>query len=312
MKKFTSRAAPTAAMTFAPVAALLAGAAPAQPATGFAAHYAAPYLELDKGSAADITADERATGLKDYTLAFLIPEHNAGCTPVWEDGDYSLGTFTSQVRALKSAGGQVIVSFGGASGGELAEKCASVPRLAAAYASVVRTYGVDRLDFDIEGGNVGNTAADKRRDQALAALQRSDHSLQVDFTLPVGPGGLQGDAVTLLKGAKSAGVRVGLVNIMTMDFGDGQNPLKDAESGAKAAVAQIGRIYGGSAKQNWARLGLTPIAGRNDDREDFTQADATALERFAAGYGVQQLSFWEIDSYDKHDGYAYSRIFKRI
>jgi chitinase len=312
MKKFTARAALTAAAVVAPALALFAGAVPAQAATGFAAHYAAPYLELSGDSAKDLAADQKATGLKDYTLAFLIPKGKSSCTPVWEDGDYPMAAFTKQVDALESAGGQAIVSFGGASGGELAQSCGSVSQLTAAYASVVKTYRLNRLDFDIEGRTLDDTAADKRRDQALAALQRSDRSLQIDFTLPVDPDGMEHDAVSLLSGAKAAGVKVNLVNIMTMDFGNGQNPLKDAESGARAAEAQLAKVYGGSAAQNWARLGLTPIAGRNDDREDFTQADAVTLEKFAAGYGVQELSFWEIDSYDKHDGYAYSRIFKKI
>ncbi|MBC3841423.1 hypothetical protein GXW82_17275 [Streptacidiphilus sp. 4-A2] len=173
-------------------------------------------------------------------------------------------------------------------------------------------YGLTRIDFDIEGNNVNNTGANHRRDQALAALQRQDHSLQIDFTLPVDPDGMEGNAVSLLKNAKAAGVKVNLVNIMTMDFGNGENPLKDSESAAKDSVKQLTKVFGGSSAQNWARLGLTPIAGRNDDRENFTQSDADQLERFAAANGVQELSFWEIDSYDKHDGYAYSRIFNRI
>jgi chitinase len=48
--------------------------------------------------------------------------------------------------------------------------------------------------------------------------------VQIDFTIPVDPTGLESNAVSLLKGAKSAGVKVTIVNIMTMDFGDGQNP----------------------------------------------------------------------------------------
>ncbi|HEY3480188.1 MAG TPA: hypothetical protein VGL02_14920, partial [Streptomyces sp.] len=116
----------------------------------------------------------------------------------------------------------------------------------------------------------------------------------------------------LLKDAKSAGVKVNLVNIMTMDFGDGENALADAESGAKATEKQLAGIYGGSAAQNWGRMGLTPIAGRNDDNENFTQSNATTLEKFAATNGVQELAFWEVDGYDKGTGYAYSKIFDKI
>ncbi len=59
-------------------------------------------------------------------------------------------------------------------------------------------------------------------------------------------------------------------------------------------------------------LGLTPIAGHNDDNENFTQSNASTLESFAASHGVQELSFWEVDGYDKGTGYAYSKIFNKI
>ncbi|MFI9269634.1 hypothetical protein ACIGXM_02735 [Kitasatospora sp. NPDC052896] len=98
---------------------------------------------------------------------------------------------------------------------------------------------------------------------------------------------------------------------MTMDFGDGQNALEDAESAANATHGQFVGIYGGSSAQVWAKLGLTPIAGRNDDNENFTRANASALESFAAARGVQEPSFW-VDSEDKATGYAYSKISNKI
>jgi chitinase len=310
MTQRLARTALTAAVAVSPALLLLAGAVPAQAAGTFPAQYAAPYLQIDSSSAADMAADKAKTGLKYYTLAFLTSK--SGCTLQWEDGGDSVGAFTSQINSLKSAGGSVIISFGGAGSTELAKSCTSVSSLTAAYQKVVTTYGITRLDFDIEGGALDDTTSNQRRDQALAALQKADPSVQVDFTLPVDPDGLESDATKLLKDAKSAGVAVSVVNIMTMDFGDGENALDDSESAANGTEPQLAAIYGGSAAQNWARLGLTPIAGRNDDDEDFTQANASTLEGFAASKGVQELSFWEVDSYDKSAGYAYSKTFNKI
>src|SRR5437588_5325100 len=95
-----------------------AAAAQAPDAAGFPAHYAAPYLQIAGSTAGDLAADMKASGVKYYTLAFLIPQ--SGCTPKWEYNGDGLGAFSSQVNAVKSAGGDVIVSFGGADGGELA------------------------------------------------------------------------------------------------------------------------------------------------------------------------------------------------
>jgi chitinase len=282
-------------------------------AAGLPAHFAAPYLQIDSSDAGDMAADKAATGLKDYTLAFLTPQ--SGCTPEWEDGGAGLGAFTSQVSAIQAAGGNVIISSGGESGGELAQTCTSASQLTAAYRNVVNTYGVTRLDFDIEGSVLADTAATSRRDQALAALQAQDPAVQVDFTLAVSPQGLPtgtGSEYALLQDAKARGVKVSVVNLMTMDFGNGQDPLADAESAAQGAAGQLSGLYGISTSAAYAMMGLTPIAGKNDDNEFFSTGDASTLEGFAAAKGVAELSFWEIDGYDKPAGYQYSRTFSKI
>ncbi|MEU3343266.1 chitinase [Streptomyces sp. NPDC006668] len=299
-----------AALPVAVTTTALSGIGTAQAASAFPDHYAAPYLQITGSDAGDMSADMRATGVKDYTLSFLIPR--SGCTPKWEADDSSVGAFTSQVKALKQAGGNVIVSFGGESGGELAQTCTSVSSLTAAYENVVKTYGITRLDFDIEGDVLGDSAANTRRNKALAALQSENPSVQVDYTLAVAPDGLPSQELGLLRDAKNRGVNVSVVNLMTMDFGDGENALNDAQSAARATSGQLASLYGISKAAAYAKMGLTPIAGRNDDNEVFSQSDAKKLERFASSNGVQELSFWELHDYDKATGFSYSRIFNAI
>ncbi|HEX5121202.1 MAG TPA: ricin-type beta-trefoil lectin domain protein [Pseudonocardiaceae bacterium] len=276
----------------------------------FPAHYAAPYLQISDADAGDLAADMSASGVKFYTLAFLTPR--SGCTAEWEDGGDAVGAFTTQIHSLQAAGGNVAISFGGEAGGELAQTCTTTSSLTAGYANVVNTYGVNRLDFDIEGGVLSDTASTARRDQALAALQAQNPSVQIDFTLPVAPDGLPAAEMNLLSDAKSKGVKVSVVNIMTMDFGNGQNALNDALSAAQATAGQLAGLYGISTAAAYGMMGLTPIAGQNDDNEVFTQANASTLESFAKTNGVAELSFWEVDGFDKPIGYAYSKIFDQI
>jgi chitinase len=289
------------------------GSAAVQPARGYPSpHLAAPYLQIDPSDIGDMTADMSASGVRDYTLAFLTPK--SGCTPMWEDGNAAVGAFSSAVSSFQAKGGNVIVSFGGASGGDLAKTCKSVSSLEAAYAHVLSDYvGVRRLDFDIEGSVLTSVKANNRRNSALALLQKDVPSTQVDFTLPVDPDGLPPNEISLIKDAKAAGVSLNCVNVMTMDFGNGQHVLADAKSAAIGTERQLAAIYPKlSPARVWDMIGLTPIAGKNDDDEDFTQSDATALESFAAAKGVQLLAFWEVDAYDKPLGYAYSKIFEEI
>jgi chitinase len=262
-----------------------------------------------------MAADMAASGDKYYTLAFLVSQ--SGCTPEWEDGGYSLGTFNSEISSLQAAGGNVIISSGGAGATELAETCTNVSQLTAAYQNIVNTTGSTRLDFDIEDTDLGDTAATSLRDQALAALQAEDPAVQVDFTLGVSPQGLptgSGSQYAVLQDAQAKGVKVSTVNIMVMDFGAGQNGLTDAESAAEGAASQLSSLYGISTSAAYAMMGLTPIAGVNDspDNYDFTTGNAQTLESFAAANGVQELSFWEVDGYDKGTGYQYSSIFNQI
>jgi chitinase len=292
----------------------LATAGPAAAAgAAFPAHYAAPYLQIDSSDAGDMAADMSVSGDKYYTLAFLVSQ--SGCTPDWEDGGYSLGTFNSQISSLQAAGGNVIISSGGAGATELAQTCTNVSQLTAAYQNIVNTTGSTRLDFDIEDSDLADTAATSLRDQALAALQAEDPAVQVDFTLGVSPQGLPtgtGSEYALLQDAKAKGVKVSTVNIMTMDFGAGTNDLAAAESAAQGTASQLSSLYGISTSAAYAMMGLTPIAGVNDDGTDFSISNAQSLESFAASNGVQELSFWEVDGYDKGTGYQYSTIFNKI
>jgi Ricin-type beta-trefoil lectin domain len=293
--------------------ALVTAGSAAAAGAAFPAHYAAPYLQISSSDAGDMAADMSATGDKYYTLAFLVSQ--SGCTPDWEDGGYGLGTFNSQISALQAAGGNVIISSGGAGATELAQTCTNVSQLTAAYQNIVNTTGSTRLDFDIEDSDLADTSATSLRDQALAALQAQDPAVQVDFTLGVSPQGLptgNGSEYAVLQDAKAKGVKVSVVNIMTMDFGAGTNDLAAAESAAQGAAGQLSSLYGISTSAAYNMMGLTPIAGVNDDGTDFSISNAQSLESFAASNGVAELSFWEVDGYDKGTGYQYSSIFNKI
>ena len=54
--------------------------------------------------------------------------------------------------------------------------------------------------------------------------QAANPGLTISFTLPVLPAGLTADGINLLRDALAKGVRVGVVNLMTMDYGDSAAP----------------------------------------------------------------------------------------
>src|SRR3954464_8439717 len=87
----------------------------------------APYVSADEASGNDSAGSPSV-----YNLAFVIADGSA-CTPSW-DGTSAIGgsSVASRISALKEDGAQVRVSFGGASGKELAETCSTAAKLAAA------------------------------------------------------------------------------------------------------------------------------------------------------------------------------------
>ncbi|MFE0789112.1 cellulose binding domain-containing protein [Streptomyces mutabilis] len=270
--------------------------APTEPpgtGTGTEAGFA-PYVDTSLQPAFDLLASAEATGVKNYNLAFVTD--GGGCTPKW-GGVTDLGSdaVAGQIGALRAAGGDVRVSFGGAAGSELATTCTSAEALAAAYGKVVDAYALTEVDFDVEGGALPDTAANTRRSQAIAALQKQHPDLDVSFTLPVMPEGLTQAGVDLLADAKENGVRIDAVNIMAMDYGPAYSGDMGtyAEQAATATQAQVKGVLGLSDADAWKTVAVTPMIGVNDVvTEVFKVDDATQLVEFARSKGLGWLSMW--------------------
>ncbi len=254
----------------------------------------APYVDTSLYPAFDLVASADATGVKNYNLAFITD--GGGCTPKWGGvTDLASDAGAARIGALRAKGGDVRVSFGGATGSELATTCSSADALAAAYGKAVEQFKLTKVDFDIEGGALPNTAANTRRAQAIAKLQQQHPGLDVSFTLPVMPEGLTQDGVNLLSNAKSNGVKISAVNVMAMDYGASYSGDMGtyAEQAATATQAQVKGVLGLSDSAAWKAVAVTPMIGVNDvSSEVFKVDDATQLVSFAKSKGLGWLSMW--------------------
>jgi chitinase len=272
--------------------------AAANPGPGFPAQYAAPYVET-WNSASAMASAQSATGLKYFTLAFILD--GGGCNATF-NGNVSISdsSWTSAINSLRASGGDVIASFGGAAGTELGLSCTSVSTLKAQYKKVIDTLNLTRVDFDIEGSALDNTTANDRRNQALAQLQSeyaaAGKKLDVQYTLPVMPTGLLQNSLNLLNNAKSNGLTVNLVNLMTMDYGSAMDMGQAAINAATALHTQLGQIWTTkTSAQLWAMEGNTPMIGVNDTTSEvFSTSNASTLESFAKTNGIQELAFWAL------------------
>lgn len=266
----------------------------------------APYADVAGWPPPDLSSARTGGGVAHVSLGFVTAEGATKCAPTW--GGYAAYPAAgaspyqrSEIEAYRAAGGDVIVSFGGAAGSELATRCGSVATLAKAYGDVVDAYGVTRLDFDVEGAAASDTAANTRRAQAIAQLQRT-RPLIVSYTLAILPTGLEAEGRALVRSAIDNGVAISVVNGMAMDYGSGAAPSPSGRMGDYATQAgealrgQLAALYPAlPAAEVASRVGLTPMIGINDvPSEVFTLDDARKLAAWAAAQRIGFLGMWSL------------------
>ncbi|WP_433299073.1 cellulose binding domain-containing protein [Actinoplanes sp. CA-030573] len=288
---------PTTAPTTAPTTTAPTTNPPtSNPGTGGGNVLVAPYVDMGLLSNGSTTLAQLGSGgnVKSFSLAFVT---SVGCKASWFNAfDPRQKQFADQIAAVRAAGGDVKVSFGGATGIELAQACTSVSALQAEYQAVVSAYNLKYIDLDIEGAAVADPTTIARRSTALAALQKANPGLKISLTLPVLPEGLTTDGVNVVKSAKDAGVNLDLVNIMAMDYGrSGQDYGDLAIQAVKSTKDQIKQLYGNSDAAAFKMVGVTPMLGVNDDNGKFTQSDAKDLIAFANANHLGFVSFWELN-----------------
>jgi Cellulose binding domain/Glycosyl hydrolases family 18 len=295
----TPTTAPTKAPTTTPTTPTTkpaATTAPPPPATGGGGNVlVAPYVDMGLVSnpgGATLQQLAAGSGVKSVTMAFVT---SAGCKASWFNAfDPRAKQFSDQISAIRSGGGDVKVSFGGATGIELAQACTDVKQLQAEYQAVVTAYNLKFIDLDIEGAAVADPTTIARRSTALAALQKANPGLKISLTLPVLPEGLTADGLNVVKSAKNAGVALDLVNIMAMDYGRAGQDYGDlAIQAVKSTKDQIKTVYGNSDAAAFKMVGVTPMLGKNDDQGTFSQSDAKDLVAFANSSHIGYMSFWE-------------------
>ncbi len=310
MKRHAASLAALAAATLTTIGLTAPGAsADGWRSPGLPQHVFAPYFETYDTSAG-LAALSQQSGARFLSLAFLQTDQPGSCTAYW-DGNTSQpispASFGSDIAAIQSRGGNVIPSFGGftadTTGTELADSCSSVSSIAQVYESLITTYNVPRIDLDIEGDSVTNTAGINRRNEAVAQTEAwaaaHGRNIQFSYTLPTFPTGLPAAELGVLQNAVADGAKISTVNLLTFDYfiGTQQNMLTDTESAASALVGQLQTLYPGEpSRQLWHMVGVTEMPGIDDfgPDETFTKAQAVAVLLWADRMGIGTLSFWAL------------------
>jgi chitinase len=257
---------------------------------------AAPYLYLGWGNPPDPTAVMSATGIHDFTLAFMLA--GRGCTPKW-DGTRPLlgGTDATAIAAIRTAGGDVSVSFGGWSGRKLGSACKTAATLAGAYEQVIGTYNLHAIDIDLEPTEFPNRKVRLRVVTALQLVQVADPGVEISVTFGTTPTGPDRNGLSLLADAASVGFVPYAWTIMPFDFG-----TPEANMGTTSVAASEGlhvdlmAASGMDSATAYAHMGISSMNGQTDESDETVgPSDYQTILAYAQRVHLARLTFWAVN-----------------
>src|SRR5205085_4535729 len=253
-----------------------------------------PYVDILAWPTPDLPNIAMTTGHKYYTLAFIVSDSTGN--PSW-GGVIPLNQqfYLDKILAIRSQGGDVIISNGGANGQELAQVITDVNKLVSAYQSIVDMYQLAWIDFDIEGASVADTASIDRRNKALVILKKNNPNLIISFTLPVLPTGLDHNGIAVMSNAKANNLDVNVVNVMSMDFGESFSTNTMGNSIIQCAQNTYYQMQ--SLGLSNIKIGNTPMIGVQDQADLIVYpSDFQQVVSFSQNVPwMRMLAFWSVN-----------------
>lgn len=274
-------------------------------------HVYAPYVDFTLNSLPDLAKLAKEQNINHFTMAFVVAKDADTCLPTWGSA-YDLQTYPQykKIKELRDAGGDIMLSVGGANNYPLAAACKNSEDLSQMYYEIVDNLNLNVLDFDIEGTWVADQESIERRNIAVKSTQdkweQEGRNVDVWYTLPILPTGLTGEGLNVLNDAKTKGVILAGVNVMTMDYGNSicqSTGMEDQNIHGTCATSAIDNMYyqlkdiypEKSDKEINAMMGTTAMIGYNDVQgETFYLSDANLVFNHAKERELGMISIWSM------------------
>lgn len=296
--------------------------------SGWPTRLAAPYIDMsgwvDTTSAYSINGVpnleklSKESGFPYFNLGFIQPDQT---TPLETDGTirwgwggyYTLGEaggtsskqyqgIKSSIKSLRDIGGDYSISVGGQVGKAPWVVTQNVDKLESFYIDIINTYGIKRLDLDIEESNqdysqnVANAKAIKR--------VQDNTNIEITLTIPIMPSGWQDKQINIIKAYLTEGVFVSLFNSMTMCYGTGVYENEDYGTASVRAITnsikQLKNIYANFGQsltddQAYLKTGATfSIGYENSLYPTFTLDMANTIVDDAIKHNYGMVSMWSM------------------
>jgi chitinase len=257
---------------------------------------AAPYEYLGWGEPQPPASVMAATGVRDLTLAFILSK--GSCNPAW-DGHRPLlgGADQAAIEAIRTAGGDVAISFGGWSGNKLGSACKTAATLAGAYQKVIDAYALKAIDVDIEHGEFTSAATRRRVVEALAAVQRANPGLEISITMGTAESGPAKAGLSLIADAAAIGFQPTVWTVMPFDFGAPATDMGHASiRPVEGLAADLVVAYRLSSSAAYERAGVSSMNGHTDEASEIVSLEAfQTIAGFAEAHHLGRLTFWSVN-----------------
>ncbi|OPG09202.1 chitinase [Streptomyces sp. GKU 895] len=261
--------------------------------TGF--KQAAPYLYEGWGDPPSVSTVMSSTGIKWFTMAFMLD--GGGCNPMWDSTrPLTGGVDQSVINQIRSAGGDIVPSFGGWQGSKLGANCSSASTLAAALQKVIDAYSLKAIDMDIENTDeFENEAVQARILTALKTVKANNPGLKTIVTFGTSTTGPTYYGNRLIEQAKSIGADIDVFTIMPFDFGGGSDMYGNTVNATEGLKAKLKSTFGWDDATAYAHIGISGMNGLSDQQENTTPAIWTQIRDWANSHHIARLAFWSVN-----------------
>ncbi|MGW2891120.1 carbohydrate binding domain-containing protein [Streptomyces griseoruber] len=262
---------------------------------GTAFKQAAPYLYEGWGDPPNVSTVMSATGVKWFTMAFMLD--GGGCNPMWDSTrPLTGGVDQSVINQVRSAGGDIVPSFGGWQGSKLGANCSSASALAGALQKVIDAYGLKAIDMDIENTDeFENEAVQARILTALKTVKANNPGLRTIVTFGTSTTGPSYYGNRLIEQAKSIGADIDVFTIMPFDFGGGSDMYGNTVNATEGLKAKLKSTFGWDDATAYAHIGISGMNGLSDQQENTTPAIWTQIRDWANSHHIARLAYWAVN-----------------
>ena len=280
-------------------------------------YWVSPSNEYSIYGVANVGKVAEDTNLRYFNFAFINP---SSTTPTTSDGtinwcwggydnlkkdnyiDSQYNGIVASMQNVRSLGGDITISVGGQVGKAPWVVSNNKSKLYEMYKDIIQTYNIKRLDLDIEESNQGET---ENRINAEAIKQLQDEKgTDIILTIPIMPDGWKEKQQKIIRAYLDAGVKLTLINSMTMCYGYGVAANEDygdasvrAMENANAQLIDIYKDYGTTLSESeaYSMMGATVSVGYDSSVYPvFTSSMAKKVADHAKAHSYGMLSYWSV------------------